>query len=473
MSTAVQTPTRQPTPPPAPQPTPRSGPRTSAKPFVSLLGAVCVLAGSTALSVVVSGNSWVASTVQVVGLVWLIGVGCRLLGAVTPITVLAQVAGVVVTLTAVFTNGGWAGLIPNGRVIDEANALLSGAWDQILHSSLPAPSTPELSFLIAISVGLTAIIVDFFIAEVEAPALVALPLLCLYSVPASIAEQLLPWWAFALPAAAFLLLIAVAGHPGRRMGLRAGFGVAVAAIVVAVVSIAGSLVIADAVTVIGTEGRVQRTNALSAGADVGLSTFASLHGDLQRGEATDVLRISNLPAPDYLRTFALENWDATQGFSISDPEQYASAAGSPIQLQPLTTGPTEGTAKVNVEVLGYLDQFVPIYQGTTSISGLGGGYSYNPQMGSVFGDRAEPPAGLFDDDAVRAAPAGPAASRHGDPDARAGVLRRCAGRRSGARRERDGERADGVRQGAAAEPVLHRSGERVRLLAERADRQQR
>ena len=141
MSTAVQTPTRQPAPPPAPRPSPRSGPRASAQPFVSLLGAVCVLAGSTALSVVVSGNSWVAPAVQVVGLVWLIGVGCRLLGAVTPITVLAQVAGVVVTLTAVFTNGGWAGLIPNGRVIDEANALLSGAWEQILHSSLPAPNT--------------------------------------------------------------------------------------------------------------------------------------------------------------------------------------------------------------------------------------------------------------------------------------------------------------------------------------------
>src|SRR4051794_15126607 len=240
MSTATQSPPRPSQPPaPGPRPDARRTVRPTVKPFISLLGAVCVLAGSSALLVVIDGSGWVASAIQVIGLVWLIGVGCRLLGAVTPVTVLAQIAGVVVTLTAVFTNSGWAGLIPNRAAVDEANALLTGAWDQILHSSLPAPSTPELSFLVAIAVGLTAIIVDFFVSEVEAPALVALPLLCLYSVPASIAEQLLPWWAFALPAAAYLVLIAVAGHPGRRMGLRAGVGVAVAAVVVAVVSIAG------------------------------------------------------------------------------------------------------------------------------------------------------------------------------------------------------------------------------------------
>ncbi len=353
---------------------------------------MCVLAGASALSLVVAGSSWVGPAIQLVGLVWLIGVGCRLLAALTPVTVLAQVVGVVLTLTAVFTNGGYAGLIPNARAVREADALLTGAWQQILHSSLPAPGTPELGLLIAIAIGLLAIIVHFFVAEVDAPALVALPLLCLYSVPASIAETLLPWWAFALPAACYVTLIAVAGHAGRRMGLRAGVGVLVAAGVVGVVSIAGSIVVADSVSAVGTAGRVQRTNSLSAGADIGLSTFASLHGDLQQGDAREVLRLRGVPGPDYLRTTALENWNATQGFSIGDPADSAQPIASPVNLQPLAVDPAAVPATVDVEVLNFVDRFVPYYQGATQILGLQGDYSYNPTLGSVFRDEASTPA---------------------------------------------------------------------------------
>ena len=91
---------------------------------------------------------------QVVGLVWLIGVGCRLLGAVTPVTVLAQVAGVVVTLTAVFTSGGWAGLIPNrpgGRRGERAAHRRLGPDPAQLAAG--AVDTRSSSFLIAIASG--------------------------------------------------------------------------------------------------------------------------------------------------------------------------------------------------------------------------------------------------------------------------------------------------------------------------------
>ena len=90
------------------------------KPFASALGALSVLAGSVALSPILDGAEWVAPMVQIIGLVWLIGLGCRLLRVPAPVTVLAQAAGIVVTLTAVFTSGGYGGLIPNARAVREA-----------------------------------------------------------------------------------------------------------------------------------------------------------------------------------------------------------------------------------------------------------------------------------------------------------------------------------------------------------------
>ncbi len=356
-----------------------------ARPFISLLGAICVLAGATALMTTVSGTTWMGPAIQVVALVWLIGVGCRLLRMHPVVTVLAQTAGVVVTLTAVFTSSGYGGFIPNTRAIREANTLLTGAFDQILHATVPAPATPELGFLIAVTLGLIALVVDFFVAEVDAPALVALPMLCLYSVPASIAEQILPWWTFAIPAACYAALVVVAGHPGRRVGLRAGVGVAMAGTLAVVLAIGGSLLVADSVTSIGTAGRVQRTNAPNESSDIGLSPFASLHGDLQRREAINLLQISNLPEPDYLRTTALETWDPNQGFSLSDPAPGSLVTdGAEININPLANDPAAQTAQISVQVLNFADRFVPIYQGTRQVSGLGDGFMYNASLGAIF-----------------------------------------------------------------------------------------
>ncbi|WP_111765036.1 transglutaminaseTgpA domain-containing protein [Nakamurella deserti] len=373
-------------------PAPRAG-RTPVmpKPFASALGALSVLAGSVALGTILDGGEWIAPMVQIVGLVWLIGLGCRLLRVPAPVTVLAQAAGIVVTLTAVFTSGGYGGLIPNARAVREAHTLLSGAWDQIVQSTVPAPASPELSFLIAISLGLIALIVDFFVSEVDAPALVALPLLCLYSVPASISEALLPWWAFALPAACYAALVAVGGHPGRRVGLRAGVGVAAAGGLALLLAIGSSVIVADSITDVGTAGRLDRSGQGGGGSNIGLSAFASLHGDLVRGESREVLRVNGLPEADYLRTTALEAWTAGEGFGLVDPDDGAQAAGSPIDVRPLARNPGALPAQVEVQVLSFSDRFVPMYQGTSQVTGLEDDYSYNPELGSIFRDGSTRP----------------------------------------------------------------------------------
>lgn len=347
----------------------------------TLIGALAVLAGSTALSATLQGSSWVWPVVEVVAVVWLIGVGGRLIRLPPVVTVLLQAAGVVLALTALFTSSGYGGVIPNGSAVEEASRLVGRAWDQILGSVAPTPITPDLSFVIAVAIGVTALVVDVLIAPVRAPALVALPLLCLYSVPASIATTMLPWEVFAAPALLYALLLVVAGYSGRHVGVAGGLGVAVSGTVIAVLTTVAAIVLASSVTGVGTEGRLPRTQG-SGTNGIGLSPFASLRGDLVRGDPVEMLRISGLAEPDYLRTVGLETWTPNEGWSAAT-----------ITPGPLPTPVDPGDeGLVTISSAAFRDRFLPVFQGTRAVSGLGPGWFYDEALSAFHReDAVQPP----------------------------------------------------------------------------------
>ncbi|MDQ2740034.1 MAG: hypothetical protein M3Y35_15745, partial [Actinomycetota bacterium] len=93
------------------------------------MAAAAILAGSSALGTPISGASWVFPLVEVVAVIWLVGVGGRLIRVPTLVTVLLQLTGFIVALTSLFTSSGIGGVLPNRAALAEAGALLSGAWD--------------------------------------------------------------------------------------------------------------------------------------------------------------------------------------------------------------------------------------------------------------------------------------------------------------------------------------------------------
>lgn len=347
------------------------GPPTHAA--ATLLGALAVLAGTLAIPPMISGGEWFWPTAEVVAVIWLVGVGARLARAPAPLVALLQIAAALIAMTALFTVRGYGGVIPNGAVLTEAGNLLTGAWTQIRSQVSPAPSSTELSFLICLSVSATALIVDMLIAWCRAPALVALPLLCLYAVPASIDVSMLPWAAFAAPAVLYAMLLVAAGLTGRRIGSGAAVISQVASgLVVAVVATVVAVLVADSVTGIGTTGRLPRTNS-GTGSAVGLSPFTSLRGNLEQGAPVDLFRVEGLPGPAYLRTVGLERWTPNEGWSIDQ------LADGPLPNQPLGVGQTN----VTVTPVGYQDVFLPIYNGVTALSRLDPGWSFDPALESV------------------------------------------------------------------------------------------
>lgn len=359
-----------PRPPDRPARPPQPAPPTEAVP--GLLGALAVLAGTLAIPPMVGGDEWFWTTVEVVGVIWLVGVGARLARAPAALVGLLQLAGAVIAITALFTVRGYGGVIPNGAVLTEMGDLLTGAWAQIRSTVSPAPSSTELSFLICMSVAATALIVDVLIAWCRAPALVALPLLCLYAVPASIDVSLLPWTAFAAPAVLYSMLLVATGLTGRRIGAGAGIAQVASGFVVACVATVVALLIADSVTGIGTSGRLPRTNT-GASTGVGLSPFTSLKGNLDQGDPVDLFQVSGLPGPAYLRTVGLEQWTPNVGWSIDQLED------GPLPDQPISMGQTQ----VSITSLGYRDLFLPIYNGATAVAGVDGGWSFDSALESV------------------------------------------------------------------------------------------
>jgi len=338
----------------------------------TLLGALSVLAASIAIPPMISGNSWLWPTVEVVMVIWLVGVGARLARVPAVAVVLFQIAGAFIAMTALFTVGGIGGVIPNGAVLTEAGDLLTGAWEQIRTTVSPAPASTELAFLICLSVGATALIVDLLIAVCRAPALVALPLLCVYSVPASIDLSMLPWEAFAAPAMLYAILLTASGLSGRRLGAGAGLAQVITGVGLAALAIVISLLVAQAVPGVGTAGRLPRSTS-GPGTGIGLSPFASLQGNLQRADPVDMLRVRGLDQPRYLRTVGLQRWTNGQGFSVDE------LTAGPVPADPRTAF----DPKVTITALSYRDRFLPIYNGTTAVNGVDGGWTYDSALESV------------------------------------------------------------------------------------------
>ncbi len=388
--TATATPPAPPAQPPRAAPTRHEAsgappapdvPDSSVQAVPTLIGALAVLASTAAIPPMISGDGWWWPTLEVIAVIWLVGVGARLARVPTALVMVLQVAAVSVALTALFTTGGIGGVLPNGAVLGEAGDLLSGAWDQIRQSVPPAPATVELSFLTAATVGVTGLIVDILIAVCRAPALVALPLLCVYSVPASINLDMLPWFAFAGPALLYALLLVATGLQGRRIRAGAGAARVAAGVAIAAVTIVVALVAASAFTTVGTAGRLPRSGVTGASTGVGLSPFATLEGNLTRGEPVDMLQVAGLPQPDYLRTVGLQKWTSGEGWSIDT----LSAGQLP------STVPPPDAITVTVTSSAYRDRFLPIYSGTNQLSGLDSGWSFDAALESVHRDEATTP----------------------------------------------------------------------------------
>jgi transglutaminase-like putative cysteine protease len=377
----------------------RVGSPSSATPAAAGLA---VVLSATALGGVVEGLRWIVFVAVAVAVVVATGVllrpvtlrGGRTLPAVA--VVAAQIVALCSLLTAVFTRSGVLVLVPTPASLRDLRLGMSAAMAQVEVGVPPVEATTEMLLLITVALGMVAVVVDFVAVSAAAPAAAGLVLLCVFAVPASVAEGMLPWWTFVLGAGGFALLLAVDGQR-RHLAWRgestapSDAGAAPTATAVAAVALIAALLAGSTMTLIGTIGRLPGSGSGSGGSGatgVGLKPFTSLRGQLNREGVLELFRVRGLDQQSYLRALTLRKYSPGEGWV---PDGLGGEpVGENLPLPPDQLG--EGRqATIEIEALRYRDPWLPIYGVPTSLAGIPGGYRYDAPAGTVFSDRSRRP----------------------------------------------------------------------------------
>ncbi|MFD4193017.1 transglutaminase TgpA family protein [Amycolatopsis thermoflava] len=361
---------------------------------------VATLCASTSLTGVVGGVGWLGYVTVAVVLVAATGLALRAIRTPTAVVGLAQLVVLLLLITGVFTSSGILGVIPGPAAFDEINGVLTAAFEQIRTGLPPVESTPPILCLVTIAIGLVAVLVDTLAVAASAPAATGLVLLCVYAVPASLADDMLPWWTFLLGAAAFAGLLAVDGnHRHRRWRNRdaPGLGNAPAAasapVAVVAVALVLGLVAGTALTAVGTVGRLPGSGRSGAGAGsggLGVNPFTSLRGMLDQGSTVDLFRVRGLGNDKrLLRAFTLDTYRPNRGWSLPDgPMPAGFPANQPLPAAPGDDGAGEAR-QIQIEPLNWVDVWMPVYGQLRGLQGVGQGWYYDPTSGAVFSERKQ------------------------------------------------------------------------------------
>ncbi|MER5390376.1 DUF3488 and transglutaminase-like domain-containing protein [Saccharopolyspora sp. NPDC002686] len=352
--------------------------------------AFSVLCASTSFAGVLADSRWVFPALLVVVVVAALGVLGRRLHWPLYATASTQVAGVLVVLSSQFAEHAVLGLLPGPAAISELGELLSGAADVVRTGVPPVPAEPALQALVCLGLGLVAIVVDLVVVGLRSPAVSGLLLLCVFAIPASLSDTMLPWWTFVAGGVGFAVLLASGGqhrrwrrHEDREQVTRALFGPTSTA----VAGTAGVIALLTGVvfTGVGTEGRLPGSVPEQFGGTdgIGLQPFTSLRGQLNRDKEVELFRVRGLKEPTYLRALTLRKFDPERGWELEGLTQGVEAnAQLPL---PEGTDIGEGDAqRVEIQPIGYRDPWLPVFGVPRFLSGMGVNWRYDPASGIAF-----------------------------------------------------------------------------------------
>lgn len=387
---------------PTPRP-PRPASAWRASVLAPVAAGVATLCAATSLTSVVGGLAWFGYLFVAVLLIAATGLALRSLQVPTIVVGLAQLLVLLMLITGAFTTHGILQIIPGPDAFDEIRQTLAAAADQIRTGLPPVEGTPPILCLVTIAIGLVAVLVDTLAVAAAAPAATGLVLLCVYAVPAALADEMLPWWTFLLGAAAFAGLLAVDGnHRHRSWRTREAPGRSgkqgVLSAPVAVVSAAIVLgLFGGAISWVGTIGKIP----FGAGADgrgsgtggFGIQPFTELRGMLDQGTNGELFRVSGLGQDKkLLRALTLDTYTPDKGWGLLNDGK--SQQGSPVGriLPPAPGDDGSGVPRsIRIEPVNWRDNWLPVYGAPRMIDNAGGNYLYNQVSGTIFTTKSEVP----------------------------------------------------------------------------------
>jgi transglutaminase-like putative cysteine protease len=352
-----------------------------------------VVCSATALSGVITGLVWLVHVTVAVAVITATGVGVRATRLPLFLVPIAQLLALACLLVTIFTRSGVLLVLPGPQAVDDLLALLGDSITEVQSGVPPVASTPAMTCLVLVAIGLVAVLVDNLAVSTAAPAASGLVLLCVFAVPASLAEEMLPVWTFVLGAASFALLLAVDGQHrhrawrGRGGGVSSGSGPAatsVAAVAVVIALLAGA-----SLTFIGTVGRLPGAdNGIGVGnGGMGIKPMTKLRGLLDQGENAELFHVRGLRDPAYMRVSTLREYVPGEGWIVGPLSADSVPAGGDLPLQAGDPGGGEVT-RVDIDPVGWSDNWLPTYGRPRRAENLDENWRFDPSRGVVFSERA-------------------------------------------------------------------------------------
>ena len=354
-----------------------------------------LVVATMSLGPLISGSGWWWLCAFVAAGTLFSGAGLRSIRTPPSLVPVLELVVVLLLLTLVFGGGTTIALIiPTQGTFEVFGELLTGAARTIEQQSVPAVPVPALTFILALGVGLLAVLTDVLVQTFRMPALAAAPALVPVLIPGFIIEAGAEVPTLVLAAAAYLLLLRVDVRVRRRATLAAGPDGDDAAIVVppkrvplvstlgaslglAVVGLLTASVLAASTPSISTSlllGSPGQGHLFARG----VSPFIDLGRDLRRPEAR--------PAFHYLARdadrpyFTLLTLDRFEGEVWSATESTVDGDNTVDQLpRPEGLSDEIETAEHPIDVV--VDEvrttWLPVPYPTTSIEGLSGSWFWD------------------------------------------------------------------------------------------------
>ncbi|MBC6447685.1 transglutaminase family protein [Actinokineospora xionganensis] len=354
-----------------------------------VIAAITTLCASSALAGVIDGMRWLGYAGIAVIVVTATGLALRAIRTPTLVVGLAQMVALLFLVVALFTHSGILGVIPGPSAFAELGEVLRKSVDAVQTGVPPVPASTPMLCLVVIAIGLVAVLVDTLAVSAGAPAACGLVLLCVYAVPASLADELLPWWSFVLGATSFALLLAVDGaHRHQQWRNRpalpdtaTAFGSPTAMVSSALVL---GLLAGVVVTGIGTVGGLPGGSGGGGGGGLALKPFTALRGMLDQGTNVELFRVRGLGNEGrYLRAMTLPRYDSNGGWTAADALPDDIPADSDLPPAPGDDG--GGTiTRISIEPINSQDLWAPVYGIPRKLRDIPKGLFYDQSGGMVY-----------------------------------------------------------------------------------------
>lgn len=368
------------------------GPTAGSTLAMPAMGAIASICSATAISGIVTGFNWLSYSIVSVVVVVAAGTALRAVRTPGPLIWLGQVFVLLCLMVTLFTSSGFLVVLPGPSAWHDLGLVFGQAGTDIQNGVPPVNADQAILCLIVMSIGLVAVAVDTLAVTAKVPAAAGLILLCVYAVPASLDDELLPWWSFVLGAAAFTVMLAVDGvqrHQAWRgkLGLPAvaTTGVAPATVAVTAVATLLALFIGGTFTLIGTVGRLPGSDNGNGGTgQLGIKPFTVLQGMLGQRGTTELFDVTGLPnSPPYLQALTLPTYTSSKGWEADTQMPAGVAANGSLPEAPGASS-SDRTNKITITGVNWQDVWLPVFGMPKKLQDVASGYRYDSQSGIVY-----------------------------------------------------------------------------------------